>query len=91
MFDVACSLDRPVSHIEISSVWLRGALGPTITVWTTDESFRDKNDKPQLWQKRCEAENVIASPETLVEFTISPSLRLVPGETAGFYVHSSSS
>lgn len=86
MFDVRCQSKLPLDYLEISSVWVRGALGP-MTVWTTDDTFMRKHEDRSAW--RCLfSQTVPASPLELVELRLDSPLRLENGQSAGLYVHS---
>ena len=86
MFDLACETERPVEYIEISSVHVRGALGP-MTVWTTPGSFSGKHETEEAWTK-VYSETHARSHNELVELRLQSPLRLKPGERLGLYVHS---
>mmetsp|Transcript_39932 Transcript_39932/g.125245 ORF Transcript_39932/g.125245 Transcript_39932/m.125245 type:complete len:350 (-) Transcript_39932:144-1193(-) len=86
MFDLACETERPVEYIEISSVHVRGALGP-MTVWTTPGSFSGKHETEEAWTK-VYSETHARSHDELVELRLQSPLRLKPGERLGLYVHS---
>ena len=86
MFPVKCKNLLPVDHIVITSLAVRGRLGP-LTVWVSNEasptSFRMN---PKHWTKVYERTHR-ASPSTFVTLNIDP-VRLYPGETKALYVHS---
>lgn len=86
MFDVRCRSKLPLDYLEITSVWVRGALGP-MTVWTTPDSFNGKHENGAAWTCIF-SQNVNPSPLELVELKLDRPLRLENGQSAGLYVHS---
>jgi hypothetical protein len=86
MFDVRCRSVLPLDYMEISSIWVRGALGP-MTIWWTEDSFGGKHEDREQWH--CVfSQKVNASPVDLVELKLDKPVRLEIGENAGFYIHS---
>ena len=49
MFDVECDTIFPADYIELSSVSVRGDLGP-LTVWQTPDSFHSKHEDQSTWK-----------------------------------------
>eukprot|EP00294_Goniomonas_avonlea_P006733 CAMPEP_0114555550 /NCGR_PEP_ID=MMETSP0114-20121206/8811_1 /TAXON_ID=31324 /ORGANISM="Goniomonas sp, Strain m" /LENGTH=242 /DNA_ID=CAMNT_0001740687 /DNA_START=18 /DNA_END=746 /DNA_ORIENTATION=+ len=86
MFDVECRDSLPMEYIEISSVWIRGYLGP-IKVFATPCSFKDKHESPECWTKLYEGDHR-PSPQTLKKIDLQVPVRLYPGTSIGLYVHS---
>jgi hypothetical protein len=85
MFDIKTS-KLPMEYIEVSSVWVRGDLGP-ITVWSTDKTFHGKHENGTEWTlhyKRTHNSNN----EHFTEMQLDEPVRIMPGSSRGFYVHS---
>jgi len=86
MFDVSCKETLPVAFLEISSVAVRGDLGP-MTVWVTSGTFRGKSEDSSEWRQVYNAKHS-RSPEHLVTLSFTEPVRLARGESIGLYVHS---
>lgn len=90
MFDVRCIDSLPIEYLEITSVAVRGALGP-MTVWTTplthEGKFRNyENNK--VWNQIYEQTHA-PSMRRLVPLEFPESVRLSAGQSCGLFVHSS--
>ncbi|CAE8710395.1 unnamed protein product [Polarella glacialis] len=88
MFDVHCKSTLPVDELVVSSVWVRGDLGP-MQVFCTGGGYSGKLEVPSAWSCHFQAE-LPASTHELQELSLDPPLRLKPGASVGIYVHSSS-
>ena len=86
MFDVACKTALPAEYVEVSSISVRGQLGP-LTVWKTPNTFYGKHEDEEAWEKIYEASHE-PSQDTMVELRFDTPIRLYPGEQCGLYVHS---
>jgi len=86
MFNAECATTLPAEYIEISSVWVRGQLGP-MTVWHTPDSFNGKLEEEGEWKKMYSATHAPNQHE-YTELKLDESIRLRPGERCGLYVHS---
>ena len=79
-----------MSYLEISSVWVRGRLGP-LTVWTRAGGHGGRHGgavyDPTQWTKTYEKRHD-PSFSTLVELVLDRPIRLRAGDTVGVYVHS---
>lgn len=90
IFDVRCTDQLPIEFVEITSVAVRGGLGP-MTVWTTPDTFRGK-----LQENTREEWNIIyerSHPQSfheLVPFELNTPVRLSAGSSCGLFVHSKS-
>ncbi len=69
--------DLPFEYIEITSVWLRGKLGP-ISIWSTPGGFRGKQENESEWQKNYEKTH--GPSLALAEMKLSLPIRLAPNE-----------
>ena len=103
MFNCECQTDLPAEYVEITSVAVRGALGP-MTVWRTEHGFADRSRQSRMSgggsstrtdKYECEEEWTCvyrgehdASPETFVDLLLTQPIRLSPGDGCGLYVHS---
>ena len=85
MFDIKTNA-LPVEYIEVSSIWVRGDLGP-VTVWSTDGTFDGKQTKEQEWTLHYQKAHTSSFAE-LVEMRLQEPVRLAPDSSRGFYVHS---
>jgi hypothetical protein len=86
MFDAECCTSLPAEYIEISSVWVRGHLGP-MTVWVTPNTFARKQEDEERWTKIYSGTHA-AKPRDYTELRLEKAIRLTPGEKCGVYVHS---
>jgi len=86
MFDVRCTDELPVEWLEVTSVAVRGRLGP-MTVWTTPSSHQDKWQSSAAWTKVYERSHA-PSHEDLVALDLDAPIRLAAGESCGLFVHS---
>ena len=79
-----------MSYLEISSLWVRGQLGP-LTVWTRPGGHGGRHGDavhdPTQWTKAYEKKHD-PSFDTLVELVLDRPIRLSAGDTVGVYVHS---
>jgi len=87
MFDVCCSAALPVHYIEIKSLWVRGRLGPELTVWSATGGYR--NAKLANWQCLYKGPRSRSFKE-LIEVVLDEPITLHPGAVCALYVHSSS-
>mmetsp|Transcript_62693 Transcript_62693/g.178009 ORF Transcript_62693/g.178009 Transcript_62693/m.178009 type:complete len:308 (-) Transcript_62693:126-1049(-) len=87
MFDVCCKDVLPVAFIEITSVAVRGDLGP-LTVWVTPETFHGKNEDGSHWRLVYSGKHA-PSADRLVPLELPEPVRVGRGESVGLYVHSS--
>ena len=56
MFPILARPDGPpIDYLEISTVWVRGSLGP-LTVWVTSGTWAGKHEEEHLWTKVHESE-----------------------------------
>ena len=80
-----------MSYLEISSLWVRGQLGP-LTVWTRPGGHGGRHGDavhdPAQWTKVYEKTHA-PSFNHLIELTLDAPIRLRAGDTLGVYVHSS--
>ena len=52
MFNVEVLDDLPVDHVQINSIWVRGALGD-MSIYTTPEGWEGKHERGKEWIKLC--------------------------------------
>ena len=88
MFDLQTKTALPLEFIEISSVWVRGSLGP-IGVYWTEKGYKDKSENSKDWHQVYQKTHR-ASRFELVELILDTPIRLIPGSSIGLYVHSTS-
>ena len=90
-FDLHASDRFPVSYLEISSLWVRGQLGP-LTVWTRPGGHGGRHGDavhdPAQWTKAYEKTHAPSFDE-LIELTLDTPIQIRAGDTLGVYVHSS--
>ena len=86
MFDVQIKRTLPLNFLEISSIWVRGGLGPLGVYWCQG-SFEGKSENSTAWTKVYEKVHP-SSPHTLVELKLDTPIHLQPGQNIGVYVHS---
>ena len=86
MFDVQTKKALPLEFIEISSVWVRGGLGPLAVYWTKD-TYKNKSEDKEQWQQVYAATHK-PSPYELVELIFTTPIHLQAGDAIGMYVHS---
>ena len=86
MFPIVCETFLPAEYIEVSSVWVRGQLGP-MTVWWTPDSYSGKQECEEAWEKVYEHEHP-PNNRDYTELRLDKPIRLRPGERCGLYVHS---
>lgn len=86
MFDVEIRDELPIDHIQIESVWVRGALGE-LTVYTTPEGIQGKHTSADQWIKLYEKTHEPSFRE-FEELKLDVPLQLKPGVRRGMYVHS---
>jgi len=86
MFDVHCKDVLPVAFIEITSVAVRGDLGP-MTVWVTPETFHGKSEDEYQWRLVYDGKHA-PSPNRLVPLELVEPVRICRGDSIGVYVHS---
>jgi hypothetical protein len=90
MFDVECNDTCPLEFLEISSIWIRGDLGP-ITVWALPGGLGERIYEPSYsegWQLIYEKTHS-SSPTKLVQLALGDaSVKLEPNTKLGLYIHS---
>ena len=86
MWDLECKADLPVDYVELTSVWVRGDLGPMAVYWTPG-TFLGNHERARAWRKVHESTRR-PSMEELVELTLDPPVRVPAGGRVGLYVHS---
>ena len=86
MFDAECETLHPAEYIEVSSLFVRGHLGP-MTVWTTPNTFQRKQEEKDEWTQVYAATHP-PKPHDYTQLTLDQPIRLYPGERCGIYVHS---
>ena len=86
MFDLQTKQVLPLEFIEISSIWVRGGLGPLTVYWTKDTHV-DKSATSKEWTQVYAAVHK-PSPHALVELILTTPIHLQPGDAIGLYVHS---
>lgn len=89
VFDVKCTDLLPIEFVEISSVAVRGGLGP-MTVWTTPDTFRGKTSERNAmshWRQIYKGSHSVSFRE-LVPFELEDPVRLGAGDSCGIFVHS---
>eukprot|EP00586_Coscinodiscus_wailesii_P002930 CAMPEP_0172481346 /NCGR_PEP_ID=MMETSP1066-20121228/7107_1 /TAXON_ID=671091 /ORGANISM="Coscinodiscus wailesii, Strain CCMP2513" /LENGTH=266 /DNA_ID=CAMNT_0013243511 /DNA_START=59 /DNA_END=856 /DNA_ORIENTATION=- len=101
MFPIECKDNLPIDHIVITSISIRGALGP-ITIWVTDDHV-DLNDKGEVTEfinfcarrpstkwKLIYEEYHQPSIDKFKKLDISSRpIKLKPNQIRGIYIHSS--
>ncbi|EKX55188.1 hypothetical protein GUITHDRAFT_131448 [Guillardia theta CCMP2712] len=85
MFNVSVA-NLPFEAVQISSVWIRGGLGP-ISIWSTPEGFEDKREKQEEWENHYSKQHR-ASLYQFKEMKLKKPILLSAGETRGIYIHS---
>lgn len=88
MFDVACKRALPLDEVVVSSVWVRGDLGP-MRVFSTAGTYEGNAETPSAWTLHFDA-TLPASMSQLVELALEPPIVLAAGSSCGIYLHSSS-
>ena len=95
MFPIQCKEVLPIDHIYISSISVRGALGP-LTIWVTKDKHDDADDNsignrslntnPSKWRK-VYSETHKPSFRNYFDFNVSCAIKikLKPGEIKGMY------
>eukprot|EP00939_MAST-03C_sp_MAST-3C-sp1_P002893 g2893.t1 len=86
MFDVYVKDDLPVDHIQIESIWVRGALGP-MSIYTTPGGIEGKHTESRQWILLYEKEHE-PSYRDFAELKLDVPIQLKPGVKRGIYVHS---
>lgn len=92
MFDVKCIDSLPIEFLEITSVAVRGGMGP-MTVWSTPDTYQGKFEREESqrhWTKLYEQTHPRSLRE-LVPLELDKPVQLKPGEGCGLFVHSSKS
>ena len=96
-FDLSPSDELPLSYVEVTSIWVRGDLGPC-TIWTTPDGHGGvpgaRNPASKVYEQdawRCVYERDHGpSFDEFVEMRLDEPVRLERGKKTGFYVHSKS-
>lgn len=86
MFDIVAKRGMPVETLIVSSLWVRGHLGP-LTVWSTPGGFGGKEEDAAAWTRHYEKTRP-PSPVDFVELRLDPPVLVAPGDRRGIYVHS---
>lgn len=88
VFDVKCTESLPIQFVEITSLAVRGSLGP-MTVWTVPETYRGKlqEENRKSWSIIYEQSHPVSFHE-LVPLEFQTPVRLAAGESCGLFVHS---
>jgi hypothetical protein len=86
MFNVEVLDDLPVDHVQINSIWCRGALGD-ISIYTTPTGWEGKIERANEWIKLYNKKHEY-SMQKFVELKLDVPLQLKPGVRRGLYVHS---
>jgi len=90
-FDLRANDKFPLSYLEVSSLCVRGQLGP-LTVWTRPGGHGGRHlecvHDPEQWTKVYEKFHEPSFDE-LVELVLDEPMRIESGDTLGVYVHSS--
>ena len=86
MFNIAYASKMPLEFLEITSLAVRGDLGP-MTVWVTNDSYFGKHETRRLW-KRVYAGIHRRSRRAYTTLHLDTAVRLLPGQRIGVYVHS---
>ena len=76
MFDVQAH-KLPTEYLIVSSIWVRGDLGP-VTIWSTEDTFRGKHTKASAWECHHKATHGSSFTE-LKEMVLLPPITLPPG------------
>uniref|UniRef100_A0A7S0EZF0 Uncharacterized protein n=1 Tax=Hanusia phi TaxID=3032 RepID=A0A7S0EZF0_9CRYP len=84
MFDIRVR-QLPFEYIEVSSIWIRGNLGP-ITIWSTDGGFEGKHEDSSKWQRHYSNIHTPSMLE-LQEMHLNVPIRFSRGEKRGVYIH----
>lgn len=90
MFDVTVPTVLPIDFVRITSVSVRGSLGPMsvfVSSSPTDAGYRSIFHDPDKWT-RIFSKDVGPSPSACVDLPFDGPLLLRPGETRAIYVHS---
>eukprot|EP00035_Acanthoeca_spectabilis_P002193 m.85815 g.85815 ORF g.85815 m.85815 type:complete len:219 (-) comp11418_c0_seq4:3035-3691(-) len=90
MFDVTVPTVLPIDFVRITSVSVRGSLGPMsvfVSSSPTDAGYRSIFHDPNKWT-RIFSKDVGPSPSACVDLPFDGPLLLRPGETRAIYVHS---
>ena len=85
-FDVVCRKLVPLEFVTISSVWVRGDLGP-MTVWSSPGGFASKEEDKDAWRlhySKCHE----PSRKAFAELVLETPVTLAPGGRVGLYIHS---
>jgi hypothetical protein len=83
MFDLQTKTSLPLEFLEISSVWVRGGLGPVSVYWCKD-TYQGKSEDSKLWTKVYEKEHA-PSAYALVELQLTTPIRLQAGAKIFFF------
>jgi len=86
MFDVRAARKLPYEYLEISTVWVRGGMGP-MTVWSAEGGFCGKREDEEAWTRNYQATHQQSFRE-LVPMQLHTPIRIKPGVTMGIYTHS---
>ena len=82
------ALDKlPMLFVEIQALSVRGRLG-RVSVFFTEKHFQDKFENASAWRRVFGPTNLRPSRTEFVELPFTSPVRLAPGMTGSFYVHS---
>ena len=87
MFDLEVLKEIPVDTLTITSVSVRGSLGP-MAVYSTPGSYCRKHQQADQWTQHYPETEHDPSDDVLKELEFDEPLVLKPGDTVGMYVHS---
>jgi hypothetical protein len=87
MFDLEVLKEIPVDTLTITSVSVRGSLGP-MAVYSTPGSYWGKHQQADQWTQHYPETEHDPSDDVLKELEFDEPLVLKPGDTVGMYVHS---
>jgi hypothetical protein len=89
MFDLTVPDILPIDFVRVTSVAVRGGLGPMSVYISTkpQQRYTEIFESPELW-KRIYSRDHNPSPHRLVDLKFDEPLVFRPGETRAMYVHS---
>jgi len=91
MFDVRCKGLLPLDYVEVTSVSVRGDLGPMAVFCTREAaSFEGRHGDPSAWAEVYRGDHA-PSMQAMVPLRLAEPFRVRAGETRGVYVHSARS
>ena len=86
MFPIQCKEILPIDHILLTSISIRGALGP-LTIWVTKDENNTLDTNLTKW-KKIYSQTHKPNYRNFVQLELSESIKLKPGEIKGVYIHS---